>query len=249
MSYPIEASTCPYCHKQLEKIPTRSAKCPTCKNKIIIKKISGKNSKVLATEQESAQIDSDNKEFTYRKRWMSDLEDMGVPEARFSSTEKKLKLELGRDPEAKEVVAKVINQELYSESNADDFRKTRSVYFVAERFMKENGQDTKPLIIQRLQHEITNQFKILGLPQAFFIFRAENNPCGYCAQFSGNRYEYNNAFDLIPLLVNNCEFTSRSCGCGFDLDMAAIPRKAKSAVGCALILTILGGAPLLFYML
>ncbi len=102
-----ETDCCPYCKKQLEKIPSRKSSCPYCKSFIYSRTRPYDRKKVLVTEKQREEIEEQWSRVHEEQEEQSLMENQ-----EFVSAKKELTKQFGKEPSLSDVKWRVYNQNI-----------------------------------------------------------------------------------------------------------------------------------------
>ncbi|HUW96931.1 MAG TPA: hypothetical protein VMW58_14200 [Anaerolineae bacterium] len=205
-------AACPYCGQMLEKRPKRKKKCPHCGNYIYVRKRPPNGERrVLGTEDEAEEIDSEWKQLHFRRKWQGMLQQYGIVDEDFDTQRKKLRERFGQEPGDRDVVWSLFHEALGRLMKSAEFQELRMLYFEMALFVYEEGSDFFHLLEQSRKMELT-RYKQDGFVEKVQILTAGDASCEACQKLEGKVLTLHDALEQMPIPCKDCTFDFQGTG-------------------------------------
>jgi hypothetical protein len=198
-------AVCPYCQQVLDKRPKRKKKCPHCENYIYIRGLPPKGERrVLVTEDEAEEIDSQWKQLHFRRKWLGMLQQYGIVDEDFDAHRKKLRERFGQEPSDGDVVWSLFHEALDGSMKSGDFQELKRLYFEMALFLCKEGRDFFPTLQQSRKMELA-EYKQRGFVEKVRILAGDAS-CEACQQLKGKVLTFDEALEQMLIPCKECTF-------------------------------------------
>lgn len=203
----VSSPSCPYCKKQLEKMPTRRRKCPHCKEEIVVRTSPLSGDKVLLKEDQVAQVEAVWTEYRVLKKWIKKLNaEYGITTEQLIKKKSNLGQKFKTDPNLSDVIWGIFNDQVgeIAKANTVDYHSFKMLHFNQAMFLYETKKPFYNMLYQSsriglLLHQQNGVKKVKIL--------AADNSCDVCREMNGKQFTVKNALEDMPIPHKGCEFT------------------------------------------
>ncbi len=133
-------AACPYCGVILDAPPKATKRCPTCGERMHLKRVAGTDERRLMTETDSEENDRAWKRVRLRKKAIRATELLGLSESEFLNAEQSLAARFGCAPGPGDVFWSLANREIGEAGRRGDWHRTSVVYGDMARWLHEEGR-------------------------------------------------------------------------------------------------------------
>ncbi len=188
---------CPYCDSQLDRLPKRKKKCPTCGNHICVRTGQRIFPSILLTEEQAGVADH-----------FDDMRDYGVTDLHFIQEEEKLRREFGKDPRPRDTLWSFYNS-LLARLAQEKYVSLAAVYHKMALFLYQEGKPFFQLLYQAIESRLMD-YQQSSL-QDIFPFYYEKvqiltrpDSCSFCRQQNARILTIDDALTEMPIPKKNC---------------------------------------------
>lgn len=192
---------CPYCHKLLEKIPTKKTKCLHCGQFIFVRTNPENKSRVVATETGVKKIDRQWSEIQFYKKWLENLAQFNVTEKDFQTKKEALTKKFGQEAKTRDVIWGIFNNLVAS---VNDLQQLKIIYYDMALFLNEEGRDCFHILEQCAELEL-RMVKQNGYSKVQ-ISTSKNVSCKECQKQDGIILTIEEALKKMLLPCKKCSF-------------------------------------------
>ncbi|MDD4877537.1 MAG: hypothetical protein PHO02_00700 [Candidatus Nanoarchaeia archaeon] len=132
---------CPYCEKELKKIPLKSILCPKCKKRIYVRTLPPKMKKVLIRKNEIRAIEVEWIDYATDSYWFKELEKLGIKKTDFILMYDKLKERFQTAPLIADVMWGVFNNAVIEAIKENNQKKQDSIRVLMDKFKKMESEE------------------------------------------------------------------------------------------------------------
>ncbi len=205
-------AVCPYCKQILDKRPKRRKKCPSCGSYMYVRKRPPNGERrVLVTEHEAEEIDSEWKQLHFRRKWLGMLQQYGIADEHFDTHRRRLRERFGQEPSDADVVWSLFHEALHGSMKSGDFQELRMLYFEMALFLYEEGRDFFHLLEQSQRMELT-AYKQDGIVEKVRILKTRATACEACKRLQGRVFALDEALEQMPIPCKDCTFDFQGTG-------------------------------------
>ncbi len=188
---------CPYCNSQLDKLPKRKKKCPTCGNHIHIRTGQRIFPSILLTEGQADVADH-----------FDDMRYYGVTDMHFIQEEEKLRREFGKDPRPRDTLWSFYNS-LMTRLAEEKYISLAPLYHKMALFLYQEGKPFFHFVYQAIESRLLD-YQQSSL-QDLFPFYYEKvqiltrpDSCSFCRQQNARILTIDDALSEMPIPKKNC---------------------------------------------
>ncbi len=203
-------AACPYCSYELNEVPKRKKKCPSCCGVIFVKSTPDNREKRLMTAAAAQEAESLWERYHSRQAAISIL----FP---FSATETDIEQQL-RDGAVsdRDAVRRILTRVAQETAN---LHIKKMAYGRLAAFAEENGQPFRELLMSSIRCELL-RYRNIGVRRVEILTAGHGNACAVCEGNNGRVFLIDQALRSMPLPNSSC---SRSvagkvpgfCRCGY----------------------------------
>lgn len=180
---------CPYCKKELEKIPIRKTKCSNCGKFIYVR------NSILLTEKGAQEVD-------FKKRMQENFNDFNK---KYLETKEKLTKKWGFVPKEGDIIWGASNALLSDAISANDWSSAGLIYFEQSLFLYNIGKDFFRILQESFKCELRNLQKDDVL-EGVEILTGRDASCSSCQKLEGKKFSIEEALEKMPIPNETCEF-------------------------------------------
>ncbi len=209
----MSSTQCPYCGYDLNVMPQRKRKCPSCKQPIYSKYTPENRVKRLMTEKEARGVEKQWSLYNVRQTSISVLYPFGYDG---SDIEKERARGAKTDLEA---IVSLLNNVTATEK---DLHKQKIAYFTLANIAAERGKDTFRRFLMAAHHCELLRYKQQGgvIKKVQIAASGLKNLCPECQSKEGRILDIDEALKTMPLPCRTCTCTRFDgiigfCGCSY----------------------------------
>jgi len=206
------AAKCPYCQKELLKLPDRKTKCPHCSNFIFVRtKPSDDRQRILVREDQLEKLEKEWQKYLQKYRSIAEFKrglqnsDLGFTEEKYLKIKEGLTKRFGFDPSEDDMLWGVSNLLLEEAMKIGDWHKMKMIYFSQALFLHREGKDCFEVLQEVARCELINYQKS-GVVEKVEVLTTGNQSCSACQKLVGKILTIKEALADMPIPVKDCLF-------------------------------------------
>jgi hypothetical protein len=201
---------CPYCGHDLQVMPQRKKKCPSCAQPIYFKSTPDNRSKRLMTEVQALAAEEEWHMYNARQKSISSL----IP---FGLTEQDIEKERACSPKSDSDAVVSLLTRLTKETK--DLHKRKMALSLLAVYAEEEGIPFHNYLAEATRCELL-RYKQQRVRKVEIITAGPGNACAECAVHAGKTFDIDDALRLMPLPCPTCTRTIAGtrpgfCRCGY----------------------------------
>ena len=203
VAQPPQRSTpgaCPSCGTILETPPTRSRKCPACKERIVVRTRRSDRVKLILTEAEGKKFDEQRDREAARNDAIRRSESVGATVEDFSRTEKELTEKWGFAP-PRDVFWAVAVKAALAAMEKRDWHQLSMVYWTQALLLHEEGKPHMQLAREASKASL-QRYAEDGYTRSVQVIAG---CCQLCDRDEGRRFTIPEALEELPIPHDGCE--------------------------------------------
>lgn len=193
-------TTCPYCKKELQRVPTRKTPCPFCKKFIVVRTSPKTKERILVTEKQAKDIDEQWHEIAQVNSQIRFVKQM-VGEEEFFSHQEKLRKRFGQEPNDSDVAWSVLNGMILK---TRDLQQLKMIYYSMALLLNAEGKDCKQVSQESRKMELMS-YKQSSVIEKIQIM-ASNNSCNACKKQNKKMFTIEQALKEVPIPCKDCTY-------------------------------------------
>lgn len=198
-------NNCPYCSRELVKVPKRKSKCPHCGEDIYLKREPGKDVKLMVTQKRADEIEEMWRAL-YRRTIEQKLSWLDVTGERIEKIRSELREKFKAEPSEHDIVWRIYNEELIK---AKDYQDKKIIYHQMALELNEEGRDASKMLEYMHDCELYEWKKLrMEIGDSCFYNRVKivttANDCEACAEIVNRVYTIDEALETKPIPYKRC---------------------------------------------
>jgi hypothetical protein len=198
-------AACPHCGVILDPPPPRNRKCPSCRDKIIVRTRRSDSAKLYLTEADAKVFDRERKAEAFRNKALRAAAAIGMDQTAFERTEKEL---LAKSPGygPGDVFWALANKQVANHMRSGNWHGLSMTYSRQARWLCDEGRP-----YARLKTEAEKAYAQSYAVDGYQELEVMATCCPNCDQFNGRKYPIGQAINEWP--VEGC--TNDWCACSW----------------------------------
>jgi hypothetical protein len=220
------AAFCPYCGVEIVPSPTKSGKCPTCFERVIVAKRTGEYVPSLMTVEQAECNKRAATEERERNKALERAAELGFTDDDIDATIAELSAQWGHPPSPRDLVWQLSNKAVVLAVQRADTARLYRAKRIQGDVLEDEGRSR--LEVDQSAHDVLlrNHDTVCiqhGMPREVFVSTLKTC-CPHCAEWSGRVVPITVA--LAEKSLPNQECTNPRCRCSWRVDYRTAPQEA-----------------------
>ena len=209
----IVNTKCPYCDAELNPVPQRKKKCPSCGQYIYVKTRPSDRLRVLATEEGARQIEAEWNRIEDEQHLKSLPGRYGIGEKELEDVGEQLSKKFGFSAKTTDIIWAILNQRAIDLMKHGDWGNLASLYFEQALFLHfEEGKECFHILQESKRCQLRD-YQYSGIVKKVEIVGAGDSSCAKCQALRGKVFTVTEALESMPIPTENCENAYGYCRC------------------------------------